>query len=151
MSLDPQQQQFANSVPATPLLDQAMKNLGQGIDAFMNGLIEKVGGALDTATAAVKDLGKAPLLSMGKSFEGDPALMPASIPSKGTAPSERGQSQQIELSRVPELQIAMEKSGPSNLAQSLKCEHCDNAMYGQLSPTPVSYAMAQTKSQGMSV
>jgi hypothetical protein len=150
MSLDPQQQQFANSVPATPLIDDAMKKLGQGIDAFMNGLIEKVGGALDTATAAVKDLGKAPLVSMGKSLEGDIALMPPSTPLKNNEPSEKGQSQQIELSRVPELQIAMEKSGPSNLAQGLKCEHCNMQDSGLLA-SPYTPSLGTNRNQSIGI
>lgn len=152
MSLDPQQQQFAASVPSAPLLDDAMKKLGQGIDVFMNEVV--IGGLDKMITAGVsriKELGAAPLFAMGRPLEGDPALLPSTTPSRAIEASEKGQSKQIELSPTPELKIAIEKSGPSNLAQGLKCEHCDNAMYGQLSPTPVSYAMAQTKNQGMSV
>ncbi|MEQ1706406.1 MAG: hypothetical protein ABL867_10625 [Rickettsiales bacterium] len=152
MALDQQQQQFATSVPATPILDRAMEGLGKGIDYFMNEVvIGKIGGMLDAATAEVRSMGKAAVVDMaGSRLGGDPSSLPPLTPSKGAESSERGQEQQIEKSRVPELQIAMEKSSPSNLAQGLKCENCNMQESGLLA-SPYTPSTGVNRSQGIGI
>ncbi len=149
MSLDPQQIQFATNPPATPLLDKAAAAFGQGLDAMINGMIEKVGGALDAATSEVRGMGKSAIVDVGgKGLSGDIASAPALSPGKGENLQGKGQSLQLEKSMVPErVQEQVRAAGSSN---SMKVTEVAAADIGTFAPaaTPT---MDAGKSQSISI
>jgi hypothetical protein len=151
MALTDQQMQFANAgTLATPGLDQATKNLGAGLQGFMDTLIhEQIGGIMDETCSNIRGMGKKCVIDIAsnKLAEGKnhaPDLTPSSSPDI----SQKGNSTEIAKSMVPEKVIAQAQSIGN--AGGLAVEHVAEANIGTLAPayTP---SMGAGRSQGMAI
>ncbi len=144
MALDNQQMQFANTVPATPLIDKAMEGLGKGIDYFMNDVV--IGGAgrmLDAATSELRNMEKSSVASLAPNKLSEakghtPDLSPSNSPDI----SQKGPSQEVAKSMVPERVKEQAQAVGSN--GGMKVEHVAADDIGTLAP-------AYTPSMGASM
>lgn len=134
--------------PQATALDKLTKGLGEGIDAFMNGLVERCGSFMDHCTSSIKGLGKASIINVeGNSFSnGDNARNFSE--SIAENPLKRD-STKMERSHTPELEQKVAISSPSNskpIYQEVSMADC-----GNLCAPHTPYQMAATKSQGISI
>lgn len=142
--------EFLARPPETPMLDETWKAVVKNIDDIINGAIYAVGDKFGNALSALKEV-KTPLVSLGSgSLAGDISSAPSLTPSITPRSSEKGESPQREHGLGKELQIAMEKSGPSSHSMGLKCEHCDRGDSGLLA-SPYTPSLGANRSQGMAL
>lgn len=134
--------------PQTTALDKLTQGLGQGIDAFMNGLVERCGSFMDQCTASVKEIGKSSVFNAAANALSDGAGRGGLSDSLAQSPT-KGESHKVEKSHSPELEQKVAIGAPSNskpIYQEVSMADC-----GNLCAPHTPYQMAATKSQGISI
>lgn len=148
---EPKIPEFLARPPETPLLDDTWKAVVKSIDDMINGAIYAVGDKFGGVLNALKEV-KGPIVSLGggNSLAADPSSTQSLSPPNSPSIQQQGDSPKQAQSIGKELQVAMEKFEPSNLAQGLKCENCNMQESGLLA-SPYTPSTGVNRSQGIGI